>query len=262
MDISTSSDIPTQRKAAALIELSDVSKVFGTSKFLALKNINLKVYPDEILTLLGPSGCGKSTLLRIIAALEHPSSGHVLLMGKQISGIPGPECFVIFQDLDQLFPWRTLQGNVMYALRRRGIAKEQLTERASELLALVGLEAFAGSYPHQLSGGMKQRGAIARALALNPLVLLMDEPFGSLDAITRRRLGNSLLDIWSRVPKTTVFVTHSIQEAVLLGDRVVVMGSRPGSIIEIVTLPSRPRDFASPQIVGLIQRLEKLLEVN
>jgi sulfonate transport system ATP-binding protein len=251
--------VSLQPSKIVAIEIHDISKTFETSKLLALKNINLNIYTNEIVTILGPSGCGKSTLLRIIAGLEHPTSGSVLLMGKPISGIPSPRCFVIFQDLDQLFPWRTLQGNVIYALKRRGAVRQQLNKQAEDLLALVGLEAFASSFPHQLSGGMKQRGAIARALALDPLVLLMDEPFGSLDAITRRRLGISLLDIWSRIPKTTVFVTHSVQEAVLLGDRVVVMGSRPGTILEVATLPPRPRDPASSEIISLVQRLEKLL---
>ncbi|MCI0559366.1 MAG: ABC transporter ATP-binding protein [Nitrososphaera sp.] len=244
-----------------IVKLCNVQKEFGDPKIIALADINLDIYENEFLTILGPSGCGKSTLLRILGGFEPPSKGSVWLCGRETVSSPSPRCFMVFQDFDQLFPWRTLGGNVVYALRRRGIPLREAKRKAQTLISMVGLDGFEDLYPHKLSGGMKQRGAIARALALDPLVLLMDEPFASVDAITRRRLGNSLLHIWSEIPKTIVFITHSILEAVMLGDRVVVMTGNPGTIKEVVELPSRPRNSLSPEIARLVQHLEDLLEV-
>lgn len=248
-------------KKETVIKVCDVRKEFGDPQVLALADVNLDVYENEFLTILGPSGCGKSTLLRIIGGFERPSKGSVRLSRGEIVSSPSPRCFMIFQDFDQLFPWRTLGGNVVYALRRRGLPLREAKKEARNLIAMVGLEGFEDVYPHKLSGGMKQRGAIARALAIDPLVLLMDEPFASVDAITRRKLGNSLVRIWGEIPKTIIFVTHSILEAVILGDRVVVMTGRPGTIREVVELPPRPRNSLSPEIVRLVQHLEDLMEI-
>ena len=248
-------------KKKTILKICDVRKEFSDPQVLALAEINLDVYENEFLTILGPSGCGKSTILRIIGGFEPPSKGSVWLCGKEIVSSPSPRCFMVFQDFDQLFPWRTLGGNVVYALRRRGVPLREAKKEARNLIAMVGLEGFEDVYPHKLSGGMKQRGAIARALALDPLVLLMDEPFASVDAITRRKLGNSLVRIWSEIPKTIVFITHSILEAVILGDRVIVMTDRPGAIKEVVELPPRPRNSLSPEIVHLVQHLEDLMGV-
>lgn len=234
---------------------------FGKRPFVALRDIDLDVYENEFLTILGPSGCGKSTLLRIMAGFDKPTKGLALLREEPILA-PSPQCFMVFQDLDQLFPWRTLRGNIVYALKRSRQPRADARSRADELIRLVGLVGFEKAFPHELSGGMKQRGAIARALAVDPLVLLMDEPFASVDAITRRRLGYELGAIWQEVPKTVVFVTHSIEEAVLLGDRVLVISARPGTISEIVSLPPRPRSRSSLEIADLVQRLEDRMGIS
>lgn len=234
---------------------------FGKQPLQVLKDIDLEVYENEFLTILGPSGCGKSTLLRIIAGFEKPTKGSILIKDQEILQ-PGPHCFMVFQDLDQLFPWRTLRGNVLYALKHSSGACVEAKGRADELIRMVGLQGFEHTFPHQLSGGMKQRGAIARALAVDPMVLLMDEPFASVDAITRRRLGYELEAIWQQVPKTVVFVTHSIEEAVLLGDRVLLMSARPGTISEILELPPKPRSRSSVEIAALVQRLEERMGIS
>jgi NitT/TauT family transport system ATP-binding protein len=216
------------------IELRSVTKSFpvGREQLLALDAVNLEVQAGEFLALVGPSGCGKSTLLDLISGLATATAGEIRLDGRPITG-PGLDRGVVFQQY-ALFPWRTALANVTLGLETKGVGRRERTERAREMLELVGLSGFADRYPHQLSGGMKQRVAIARSLAYQPEVLLMDEPYAALDAQTREALQDQLLDIWQRTATTVVFITHSIEEAVYLGQRVAVMTSRPGRIKQVV----------------------------
>ena len=207
----------------------------GLHQFLALDQLDLEVRDGELLTLVGPSGCGKSTVLDLVAGLAHPAAGSVQLDGKEVTG-PGLDRGVVFQQYT-LLPWRTALGNVEFALEgggRNGVRRAERRERARQYLDLVGLSDFAGRYPHELSGGMKQRVAIARSLSHEPEVLLMDEPYGALDAQTRERLQEELVGIWQRTGTTILFITHDIEEAVYLGQRVAVMTGRPGRIRELV----------------------------
>ena len=223
------------------IELSRVRQTFlvrgdedrQLREFVALDDLDLVVEAGEFLTVVGPSGCGKSTVLDLIGGLASPTSGRLTVDGIPITG-PGLDRSVVFQQYT-LLPWRTAQANIEFALEAKGgLNKRERAERAREYLDLVGLTDFAGRYPHELSGGMKQRVAIARSLSYQPQVLLMDEPFGALDAQTRERLQEELLTIWRRTGTTVVFITHDIDEAVFLGQRVAVMSARPGRIQEVV----------------------------
>lgn len=223
------------------IELAGVRQTFVVrndsdrqlSEFVALDDLDLTVEPGEFVTLVGPSGCGKTTVLDLIAGLTEPSSGTVSVNGTPITG-PGLDRSVVFQQYT-LLPWRTAQGNVEFALEAKGgLRKADRARIARDYLELVGLTEFANRLPSELSGGMKQRVAIARSLCYEPGVLLMDEPYGALDAQTRERLQEELLDIWRRTGTTVVFITHDIEEAVFLGQRVAVMSSRPGRITEII----------------------------
>ncbi|HLR27959.1 MAG TPA: ABC transporter ATP-binding protein [Ruania sp.] len=226
-----------------LIQISGVTKVFdhGGQSVYALKDVDLSIGEGEFVTIVGPSGCGKSTMLNLLGGLDFPSSGLVSVDGHPVTA-PGPDRGVIFQQY-ALFPWLTVRKNVEFGLRVAGVPRQQRRELAMQSLRLVDLEDFADSLPKTLSGGMKQRCAIARAYAVSPELLLMDEPFGALDALTRVRMQSSLLDTWQRERKTVVFITHDVDEAVFLADRVVVMGPRPGHIVKVidVDLP-RPRD--------------------
>jgi NitT/TauT family transport system ATP-binding protein len=199
---------------------------------LALDQISLEVANREFIVLLGPSGCGKSTLLYLIGGFLPVEQGLISVDGAPIAG-PGPDRGIVFQHF-ALFPWKTVRGNILYGLERQGMPKEEREQRAMDFIKLVGLAGFEDSYPSQLSGGMKQRTAIARTLAFDPKILLMDEPFGALDAQTRSLMQAELLRIWRRTPKTVIFVTHDVQEAVYLADRVAVMSARPGRIKTIV----------------------------
>ena len=199
---------------------------------LALDQVSLDVQNREFVALLGPSGCGKSTLLYLIGGFLPVETGSILVDGQQVAG-PGPDRGIVFQHF-ALFPWKTVRGNILYGLERQGMPKEEREQRAMEFIELVGLHGFEDSYPSQLSGGMRQRTAIARTLAFDPKILLMDEPFGALDAQTRGLMQRELLAIWQRTPKTVIFVTHDVQEAVYLADRVAVMSARPGRIKTIV----------------------------
>ena len=216
------------------ISFQNVSCVFdiGGSPFQAVDSVNLDIAEGEIVTLVGPSGCGKSTLMNMVAGLLEPSAGQVLVDGKPVSG-PGPERGVIFQQY-ALFPWLTVRENVAFGLQIAKVPKSQQDEIVNRCLALVGLSAFDQALPKNLSGGMKQRCAIARAYAVNPLVLLMDEPFGALDALTRVTMQDQLLQTWSQDTRTVVFITHDVEEAVYLAHRVVVMAARPGRIHQII----------------------------
>jgi NitT/TauT family transport system ATP-binding protein len=218
------------------IDIVDVGKKFGAdgaeSLMPALHNVTLSVARGEFLSIIGPSGCGKTTLLRIIAGLAPDYDGAVTISGKRVSK-PDSHIGMVFQE-DSTFPWRTALENVAFGLEMRKISKEESTRKGMEMLDLVGLTGFEGHYPAALSGGMKQRVAIARALILEPQILLMDEPFGALDEQTRIILGEQLLDIQAKLGQTIIFITHSIQEAVQLSDRIVVMTARPGRIKEII----------------------------
>jgi NitT/TauT family transport system ATP-binding protein len=199
---------------------------------LALDDISLKVGAREFLALLGPSGCGKSTLLYLIGGFMPIEKGAISVEGKAVAG-PGPDRGIVFQHF-ALFPWKTVRANITYGLERQGMPRAEREARAQALIEMVGLRGFEDSYPSHLSGGMKQRTAIARTLAFDPSILLMDEPFGALDAQTRHLMQSELLSIWQRTPKTVIFVTHDVQEAVYLADRVAVMSARPGRIKTIV----------------------------
>ena len=221
----------------------------------------MEVRAGEFAVLLGPSGCGKSTFLYMVAGFEQPSTGQILLAGKPITG-PGADRGIVFQEY-VLFPWRTVLGNVRFGLDLKGVPRQEADRKAMEYILLVGLKGFENTYTHTLSGGMKQRVAIARALAYEPEVLLMDEPFGALDAQTRNYLIADLSRIHQETRKTVLFVTHSVQEAVLLADRIHVFTARPGNIKETleVDLP-RPRAAASPETARLEQRILALLKTE
>lgn len=233
----------------SLVEVRSVSKVFDVDgkSMEVLRDISMSVDEGEFVCFIGPSGCGKTTLLRIIAGLEFPSSGSVLLDGAPIRG-PGPERGMVFQEYS-LFPWRTVLDNVAFGPEIRGVPKEERYRLAREYLKMVGLERFESRYPHELSGGMKQRVAIARALVNNPKALLMDEPFGALDAQTRNVMQSELLRIWEQERKTIIFVTHSVDEAIYLGDRIIVFSARPGRVKEIIEIDlPRPRKRTSLEV--------------
>src|ERR1700719_4632138 len=199
---------------------------------LALENVSLEVRDREFLALLGPSGCGKSTLLYLIGAFLPTETGKILVDGRPVAG-PGPDRGIVFQNF-ALFPWKTVRKNVLYGLERQPLRREEREKRAQTFIDLVGLTGFEESYPSQLSGGMKQRAAIARTLAFDPRMLLMDEPFGALDAQTRSLMQSELLAVWEKTRKTVIFVTHDVHEAVYLAERVAVMSARPGRIKTIV----------------------------
>jgi NitT/TauT family transport system ATP-binding protein len=225
------------------LECRSVSKLYDgrTGPVEALREIDLDADYGSFVCLLGLSGCGKSTLLQLIGGLEPPSAGTIELEGQPIDG-PSPDMSIVFQD-HGLFPWMTVADNVAFNMKARGIGRGARRERARELIKLVGLEAFAQRYPHELSGGMRQRVGIARALTTRPKLLLMDEPFGALDAQTRASLQRELLRIWQTQRTTVLFVTHSIDEAIFLADRAVVFTPRPGRISSLVDIAlPRPRD--------------------
>ena len=231
-----------------ILELRGLSKQFefNGDRIDALRDANLKVNKGEFVCLIGASGCGKSTLLRIIAGFEEPTGGEVLVDRKPVTG-PGSDRGMVFQDY-ALFPWMTVKQNIGFGPRQRQLGRREVEEIANEFVRLVGLERFADRYPSQLSGGMKQRVAIARVLANDANVLLMDEPFGALDALTREQLQHELLQIWARTRVTIMFVTHSVEEAVLLADRVLVMSAGPGRIENDIAIDlPRPRDVSSPE---------------
>lgn len=226
----------------ALLEIKDLYKLFRSDgkQMEALHDINLSINENEFICFIGPSGCGKTTLLRIVAGLEAPSSGAVYLDGVGIKG-PGPERGMVFQEYS-LFPWRNVLDNVAFGLELKGMPKDARFERSRQYLKMVGLDRFEERYPHELSGGMKQRVAIARALVNEPKALLMDEPFGALDAQTRNIMQAELLRIWEEDRKTVIFVTHSVDEAIYLADRIVIMSARPGRIKDIIKIDiPRPR---------------------
>ena len=251
---------------ATILTVRGVSKRFrsGTRETLALQATDLEVAENDFITILGPSGCGKSTLLRIVAGLETPTTGEVLLDSRRIEG-PGADRGMVFQSYT-LFPWLSVLDNVCFGLRERGMARDQQLHLANGFLAKVGLQGFENHFPKQLSGGMQQRTAIARALANNPRMLLMDEPFGALDHQTRELMQELLLGIWEGEQKTVLFVTHDIDEAVFMAGRVVVMSARPGRIKldRAVSLP-HPRHYSvktSPQFTELKAELTEQVRIE
>ena len=229
----------------------------GEKRVLALDGISFEVEPNEFTVIVGPSGCGKSSLLYIAAGLIDATSGEILASGKAVEE-PGADRGMVFQSYT-LFPWLTVRGNVEYGLRRKGMAPEERAKIVDRYLAEVGLTAFAGHYPKQLSGGMMQRVAIARALANDPDILLMDEPFGALDSPTRHTMQKLLLRVWEHSHKTVAFVTHDIDEAILLGDRVIVMTARPGKLKADIRIdiprPRNPDVELEPDFIALKRRI-------
>jgi NitT/TauT family transport system ATP-binding protein len=252
--------------ATAMIEIDRVSHIFqtaGRQSHLALSDISLRIEDGAFVSILGPSGCGKSTLLYIVGGFVNPTEGVARVKGRAITG-PGPDRGPVFQEF-ALFPWKSVLGNVTYGLRQQGVPRAEAEAQGRRLIEMVGLKGFEDFYPKELSGGMKQRVAIARTLAYHPAVLLMDEPFGALDAHTRTRLQNDLLNIWERDRKTVLFVTHSVDEAVFLSDRVVVMTRAPGRIKEIVDIDlPRPRRRAELLLDSRYQKhvvdIERLID--
>ena len=229
-----------------ILEASNIDMTYvmrSGAKTTALRDVSLDIRQDEFLTIVGPSGCGKSTLLKILGKIIPATSGDIWLRGKRLDR-PTPEISICFQQ-PLLFPWRTTEGNIYFPIEMLGRNKRDYAERVRSLVEMVGLTGFENSYPRELSGGMQQRAAICRALITDPPILLMDEPFAALDAMTRDEIGIELLRIWSETKKTVVFVTHSIPESILLADRVMIMSARPGQIDQIVeiNLP-RPRTLS------------------
>jgi NitT/TauT family transport system ATP-binding protein len=247
------------------LDVRNVTKYYRRNgeRLLALENFSLAVAELEFLVLLGPSGCGKSTLLRIIDGIETCDEGEIVLDGKNVTNTTGSGRGMVFQSFE-LFPWRTVLDNVAFGLEIAGLGKAERHAAARQYIDLVGLSAFEKSYPHELSGGMQQRVGIARALAIKPSVLLMDEPYGALDVQTRDLLQDELLDIWDRERKTVIFVTHSIEEALYLADRIIVMTPRPGRIEQIIDVPfARPRRDvikSTPEFLDLRRDIWQMLK--
>jgi NitT/TauT family transport system ATP-binding protein len=246
-----------------VLEAKELGKTFASPQgdVVALEDITFAVHRREFLCVIGPSGCGKSTLIRILAGLEIPSEGEVLIDHKRVTG-PGPERGMVFQAYT-LFPWLTVKGNVMFGLKMAGRSHWERDAEARQWIEMVGLSKFENAYPDQLSGGMKQRVAIARALANQPRVLLMDEPFGALDAQTRCQMQSYLLQIWRNVDVTIVFITHDLDEAIYLADRILVLRAHPGRMDELIEVavprPRTPEQIISPEFLAARKRLEELI---
>jgi len=252
--------MPPATAPPVAITVEGVGKAFGTVQ--ALVDVDVRIGAGEFVSVIGPSGCGKTTLLKIIAGLVAADRGRVRVGEREVTG-PGPECSVVFQDF-ALLPWASVQRNVEFGLLLRGLASEQRVERAHRAIARVGLGGFEDAYPAQLSGGMQQRVGLARALAVNPRVLLMDEPFASIDEQTRRVFQDDLLRLWSEERKTVLLVTHSMEEAIYLSDRVVVLSPRPGHVHQTLEVPlPRPREVsdvrATAEFARLVDGLWKIL---
>ena len=252
--------MPVADAAPVQIQVRGVEKTFavGAQKIVALQNIDLDIRKGEFVCLLGPSGCGKSTLLNAVAGFQPPTKGTVTVDGRSITE-PGPDRGMVFQEY-ALFPWMTVAQNVAFGLEIKGMSKAAIAEKVEWLLQKLHLQDFRNRFPKDLSGGMRQRVAIARVLALDSPILLMDEPFGALDALTRRTLQDELLRIWEEVGKTILFVTHSIEESIYLADRIIVMTYRPGTIKRDVAVDMpRPRDGSAPEFNRLKRELSQMV---
>lgn len=251
------------KERAVVLEVDRLGRQFAGERgpVVALEDISFRVHRREFVCVLGPSGCGKSTLIRLLAGLDEPTSGRILLDGAEVHG-PGPDRGMVFQAYT-LFPWRTVKQNVMFGLEMRGMERAQAEREALQWIDLVGLAKAKDAFPVQLSGGMKQRVAIARALANSPRILLMDEPFGALDAQTRAQMQHHLLQIWRNVDVTILFITHDLDEAIYLADRILVLRAHPGRVHELIEVPvPRPRSplqFTSAEFLATKARLEELI---
>jgi NitT/TauT family transport system ATP-binding protein len=251
------------KQREVILEVKGLGKTYESHQgpVTALKGIDFKTHRREFVCVIGPSGCGKSTLIRILAGLEAHTSGEVLLDGQPVNG-PGRDRGMVFQGYT-LFPWLTVKKNVMFGLEMNNAGRNEAESQARQWLELVGLTKFADAYPHQLSGGMKQRVAIARALANQPRILLMDEPFGALDAQTRAKMQQHLLEIWKNIDITILFITHDLDEAIFLADRILVLKAHPGEVQELIEVPvPRPRSamqVSSPEFQATKARLEALI---
>ncbi len=251
------------RQRPVVLSVKNLRKDFGSNghTHTVFDQVSLDIRRREFVTIIGPSGCGKSTFIRIVAGLDEATGGEMLLDGKPIHG-PGPDRGMVFQGYT-LFPWRTVKENVMFGLQMRGKDSTTADAEARQWLEMVGLSKFEQSYPHELSGGMKQRVAIARALANEPRILIMDEPFGALDALTRCKMQSYLLQIWKKVDVTILFITHDLDEAVYLSDRIMVLGVNPGGMREVIENPvPRPRgveQLLSPEFLAVKHRLDELI---
>ena len=251
------------RARPVILSIRELEKSFGQGEAAAavLAGVSFDVHRREFICVVGPSGCGKSTLIRLVAGLDEATGGEVLLDGKAVAG-PGPDRGMVFQGYT-LFPWLTVKRNVMFGLRMSGQSPRVAEGKAHEWLEMVGLDPYAEAYPHELSGGMKQRVAIARALANEPRILIMDEPFGALDAQTRAQMQSYLLQIWKNVDVTILFITHDLDEAAYLSDRILVMGANPGRVVEFienpVPRPRHPEQFISRSFLSLKRRLGELI---
>jgi NitT/TauT family transport system ATP-binding protein len=251
------------RERPVVLDVQDLRKAFGPAghQHVVFDNVSLEIHRREFVCIIGPSGCGKSTFIRIVAGLDEATGGEMLLDRKPVSG-PGPDRGMVFQGYT-LFPWRTVKQNVMFGLEMRGKSSAEAEGTAREWLDIVGLTRFEEAYPHELSGGMKQRVAIARALANEPRILIMDEPFGALDALTRAKMQAYLLQIWKKVDVTILFITHDLEEAVYLSDRILVLGVNPGGIREFienpVPRPRTPEQFLTAEFLAVKHRLDELI---
>lgn len=251
------------RQRPVILRVNELKKTFGANgkTHVVFDKVSLDIHRREFVCVVGASGCGKSTLARIVAGLDDASGGSVLLDGKNVAG-PGSDRGMVFQGYT-LFPWLTVKRNIMFGLKMHGKEESTAESEARQWLEMIGLSKFEDLYPHELSGGMKQRVAIARALANNPRILLMDEPFAALDALTRCKMQGYLLQIWKKIDVTILFITHDLEEAAFLADRIVVMGVNPGGIREVIENPvSRPRNatqFLAPEFLALKARLDELI---
>jgi NitT/TauT family transport system ATP-binding protein len=251
------------RQRPVILTVRDLKRTYegDDGAHVVFDKVSLDIHRREFITVIGPSGCGKSTFLRIIAGLDESCGGEALLDGKPLAG-PGPDRGMVFQGYT-LFPWLTVRRNVMFGLEMAGKSRTTAESEAREWLAMVGLEKFENAYPHELSGGMKQRVAIARALANEPRILIMDEPFGALDALTRCKMQGYLLQIWKKVDVTILFITHDLDEAVYLSDRILVMGTNPGRVVEFienpVPRPRTPEQIHSAPFLAVKRRLDELI---
>jgi NitT/TauT family transport system ATP-binding protein len=251
------------RERPVVLSVRRLRKDFGPAghQHAVFENVSLDIHRREFVSIIGPSGCGKSTFIRIVAGLDEATAGELLLDGKPLSG-PGPDRGMVFQGYT-LFPWRTVKQNVMFGIEMQSRSSVEAEGTAREWLEMVGLSRFEDSYPHELSGGMRQRVAIARALANEPRILVMDEPFGALDALTRAKMQAYLLQIWKKVNVTILFITHDLDEAVYLSDRILVLGVNPGGIREFienpVPRPRTPEQFLTSEFLAIKHRLDELI---